>query len=95
VTNDQLARMIFEMRIDYAPVAIPPCPVCGSPRTSVSAVGMGRITYCCSSDDAQPMGKGARFDECMEHFGASRYETSMPKDSRVLVLCDEIEKRMR
>lgn len=84
-------KLIEELREYYAQPVIPPCPVCGAPRTSIAACGMGRVTYCCSAEAAQPMGSGDKFEECMKHFGESRYETVIRGDSRVLELCDIVE----
>lgn len=88
--KEKLSEMIAKMRGHYGPETIPPCPVCKGPRNSICASGMGRVTYCCSSPDAEPMGKGDRYEECMQHFSRSRWET-VPGDSRVIRLIGAFE----
>lgn len=85
-----VTQLISDLRESYTREQIPPCPVCGSIRNRISAAGMGRITFCCSSKDADPVGKGDRFDECMAHFSKSRFET-VARDSRVVELCQVAE----
>lgn len=83
--------LIAELRRDYGPPTIPSCPVCGGPRDSIASAGMGQVTYCCSSPDADPMGKGERFEECMAHFSKSQYCTVASSDSRVLRVLDALD----
>ena len=87
--------LIAEMRRDYTEPAVPPCPVCRHSRNKISEMGMGRITYRCGSDDANPMGKEDKEirGKAWQHFEASRFETRTV-DHRVLQLCDELEARL-
>ena len=91
VRSTRLLALTAELKKDYAPEKISPCPVCGHARDRICAAGMGRVTYCCGSEDAQPTGKGDRYEECMDHFGKSRWETCSC-DGRILELCGLVEK---
>jgi hypothetical protein len=84
-----LADLLTALRRDYAAPTIPPCRVCGSP-LYVAGSEPGRNTYRCSSDAADPRGKGDQADAAWEHYRASVW-TAAPIDSRIRELCNAVD----
>jgi hypothetical protein len=88
-TTTSLDDLLADLRRDYQRPEIPPCRVCGSPLYVVGSEP-GRNTYRCSSDAADPRGKGDQAEVAWEHYRASVWMAA-PVDSRIGPLCDAVD----
>lgn len=94
-TVEELLKLCDQLSDSYKEFVPPRCHICGHARDRITAVGMGRVTYRCASDAADPTGKSelAR-PAAWKHFSDSEFETALRGDPDVISVCVALRERL-